>query len=253
MSVPSITFDADFSSGNIGSATISAAGALPVTPLLRLPMARASLVNAAGIAYTVNVDGSGAVSSYSAALSVTPSSLTSSFVTTAVSGATNNWSNGNAGNGNMIDVSFSFKTKTTRLRFDTLSASTLVGANTVGHHVAFMVTHAMGVHKPTSVTDVFSAAQVTAMATAINTQVANKVYGVLSDQGTLQAILDGLVAANGPILDPSGSRVLYDASLTGMNIVMNLKNFKITINLPYASNPTAELTFVAVPVVVNIV
>ena len=245
-----VVISTDFSSSSIGSASVDASGALPSVPLVRIPMQRGSLFHASGIAYAFTYDASGAATGFTATVSnVTPSAIVQSHVDARVGGAFNAWANGSAA-GNMLDVSFNFKGKWTRMKYDVLNASGLLGTSTIGQHVALMATNALLQRKPASTVDALSSATVSTLAGSINTAIGTRIGQVLASQAVQDAILKALVAANGPILDPSGNRAPYDASYSALDLILYLQNFACSITFPGQAAQT--LTFDRLPIQISI-
>jgi hypothetical protein len=245
-----VVISTDFSaSGALGAATVDSSGALPPLPLIKLPLTRAGLFDAAGIGYSFSYDASFASTGFAANLAVSPSAVVQSHLTTRVGGAFNTWTNGAAA-GNMLDLSFNFKSRWTRLRFDTLNASGLLGANSLGQHVALIATNALLQYKPSRTDEALVASRVNTIASSINTQVATRLGAVLGSQAVQDAILKALVAANGPVLDPSGNRLPYDAAFSGLDLVLYLYNLSCDVTFPGQTAKT--LKFDRLPLQISI-
>ena len=88
------------------------------------------------------------------------------------------------------------------------------------------------------------------MAASINGQISTKLAQVLGSQPVQEAILEALVAANGPVVDPSGNRLPYDAAFAALDLVIYLQNFQLTVSFPGQASQT--MSFDRLPLQISI-
>ncbi len=243
--IPNVAVAVDISANAVSIALASDTAVL--TPYIRFTCTKVSFFDALGIQYTVSKNVNNVVTSISA---LARSSVQSSHITSRAGDTSlSSWINGPS-NGNVINVPYTFQGTSKSIIYDLANASAVLGASSLGKHIAFMVTHAMLIRHQSSATALFAAATLSTLAASIETQVGTLVASAVATQANQQSFLNKIIASNGPVIQETGGYLKYTTDMSDIDIMITLTNVKF--DLTVAGN-VKTLVLTSVPICIRLI